>query len=78
MFGLFRFGAEVGFRCVLIWKIGSFLLAMKAKGKTRSDRLDQLRKCFLEEGMEISQNDLENAYELIRKFCKLAVNQIVK
>lgn len=51
---------------------------MKTKEFSRFKRLDQLRKCLESGDIELTQNDLEEVYEIINKFCKLAVNQIVK
>ena len=51
---------------------------MKTKEIQKSKRLEKLHKVFIEQKVEIDQIDLEFTYELTRKFCKLAVNQILK
>lgn len=51
---------------------------MKTKEIPESKRLEKLHEIFILQKVEIDHIDLELAYGLIRKLCKLAVNQIVK
>lgn len=51
---------------------------MKTKEIPKSKRLEELHEIFTLQKVEIDHIDLELTYGLIRKLCKLAVNQIVK
>jgi|GEM_PF-5638194 len=58
--------------------VRSSLTFMKTKEIPESKRLEKLHEIFILQKVEIDHIDLELAYGLIRKLCKLAVNQIVK
>lgn len=51
---------------------------MKTKEIPKSKRLEELHEIFTLQKVEIDHIDLELTYGLIRKLCKLAVNQMVK